>query len=83
MSTPTSRHDAYAALRFPAFRRLITANLLLSTALLIQEVIVGYELYRLTHDPLALGLVGLAEALPFIGLALFGGHLADRREKPG
>lgn len=81
MSTPTSRHDAYAALRFPAFRRLITANLLLSTALLIQEVIVGYELYRLTHDPLALGLVGLAEALPFIGLALFGGHLADRREK--
>ncbi len=68
-------------MRLAPFRRLITANLLLSTATLIQEVVIGYELYQLTHDPLALGLVGLAEALPFIALALFGGHLADRREK--
>lgn len=77
----TLRHDAFAALRHAPFRRLITANLLLVTALLIQTVVIGYELYRITHDPLSLGLVGLAEAVPFIGLALFGGHLADRRDK--
>src|SRR5689334_22414607 len=35
----------------------------------------------MTRDPLALGFVGLAEAVPFIALALFGGHLADRRER--
>jgi MFS family permease len=77
----STRHDPFAAMRHAPFRRLITANLLLSTGVLIQEVVIGYALYQLTHDPLALGLVGLAEALPFIALALFGGHLADRREK--
>jgi MFS family permease len=44
----------------------------------MQEVVIGYELYRITGDPLALGLTGLAEAIPFISLSLFGGHLADR-----
>ncbi|EIT71363.1 MULTISPECIES: MFS transporter [Hydrocarboniphaga] len=77
----TSTHDAFAALRHQPFLLLISANLLLSTALLIQTVVIGYQLYQITHDPLSLGLVGLAEAVPFIGLALFGGHLADRREK--
>ena len=79
--TRSSPHDAYAALRHRPFLLLIAGNLMLSTGLLIQEVVIGYELYLLTHDPLALGLVGLAEAVPFIGLALFGGHLADRRDK--
>ncbi|MGH8461484.1 MAG: MFS transporter [Stenotrophobium sp.] len=74
-------HDPYAALRYPEFRRLIFGTFLTSAALLIQEVVLGYELYRITHDPLTLGLIGLFEALPFISLALFGGHLADRRDK--
>lgn len=74
-------HDPYAALRFPEFRNLIVGTFLATAALLIQEVVLGYELYRLTHDPLTLGFIGLAEAVPFISLALFGGYLADRREK--
>jgi MFS family permease len=74
-------HDPYAALRYPEFRNLIVGTFLTTAALLIQEVVLGYELYRMTHDPLALGLIGLAEAVPFISLALFGGYLADRREK--
>lgn len=49
--------------------------------ILIQEVIVGYELYLLTHDPLSLGLIGLAEVVPFIMTSLFGGHIADQRNK--
>jgi MFS family permease len=74
-------YDPYAALRYPEFRNLIVGTFLTTAALLIQEVVLGYELYRMTHDPLALGLIGLAEAVPFISLALFGGYLADRREK--
>lgn len=82
MSAPTANSpDFYASLRYPEFRRLVSANFLLTCALLIQEVVLGYELYRITKDPLALGLTGLAEAVPFMGLALFGGHLADRRER--
>jgi MFS family permease len=74
-------HDAFAALRFPDFRHLVGATFLITCALMIQRVALGYELYLLTRDPLSLGLLGLAEALPFMGLALFGGHLADRRNK--
>jgi MFS family permease len=50
-------------------------------AMQIQATSVGYQLFELTRDPLSLGLVGLAEALPFISLALVGGHVADRRDR--
>ncbi len=73
--------DPYAALRFREFRFYVVNSFLLTAGLLIQEVIVGYEIYKLTNDPLSLGLVGLAEALPYISIALFGGYLADRLDK--
>jgi MFS family permease len=41
-------------------------------------VAVGWQVYALTRDPLALGLLGLCEFLPFIVLVLPGGHVADR-----
>jgi MFS family permease len=47
----------------------------------IQGVVVAWQMYALTRDPLALGMVGLAEALPFIGLALPAGHVADARNR--
>ena len=43
----------------------------------IQIIVVSWQIYDITHDPLSLGLIGLAEALPFIGAALFAGHVAD------
>jgi MFS family permease len=80
---PAPRHDAFAALRYPEFRSLTIGVFLITVAILAQEVVLGYELYAITHDPLVLGLTGLAEAVPFIALALFGGHLADRRDRRG
>ncbi|HEY0708181.1 MAG TPA: MFS transporter [Polyangia bacterium] len=50
-------------------------------AIQIQNTVVGYQIYELTKDPLALGLVGLAEAIPFLSLVLFGGHIADRLDR--
>ena len=44
----------------------------------MQSIIVGWQVYELTHDPLSLGLIGLAEAIPFISIALYAGHIADR-----
>ncbi len=73
--------DAYKALQFPEFRAYLTGNTLFTIALLIQEVVLAYEIYKITHNPLALGLIGLAEAVPFISLVLFGGHFADNRDK--
>lgn len=44
----------------------------------IQGVVVAWQIYDITHDPLSLGLMGLAEALPFVAFALYAGHVADR-----
>ena len=76
-SAPRAR-DPYAPLRFPDFRRFVGSVLLLTVATQIQAVVVGWQIYAVTKDALSLGLVGLAEALPFIGIALFAGHVADR-----
>jgi MFS family permease len=45
------------------------------------QVALGWELYERTHSALALGLVGLATALPVVILALPAGHLADRIDR--
>ena len=52
-----------------------------ATATQIQGVAVGWWVYDLTRDPLALGLVGLAIFLPAMGLALLAGHVADRFDR--
>ena len=81
MSLPSPPHDPYAALRVPDFRRFIIFLATQTVATSMQSVAVGWQLYQVTRDPLALGLVGLAEALPFIGFALPAGHLADRVDR--
>jgi MFS family permease len=70
-------HDPYAALRIPDFRRYITARALFSVATQIQGVVVSWQIFKLTNDPLALGLIGLAEAIPSITVSLYAGHVAD------
>ncbi len=47
----------------------------------IQAIVVSWQIYAITHDPLSLGLIGLSEALPFIGVSLFAGHVADRSNR--
>ena len=53
----------------------------MTLATMIQGTIVGWQVYELTKDPLALGFIGLAEALPFIGAALYAGHVADQHDR--
>jgi MFS family permease len=47
----------------------------------VQGTVVGWQIYDLTRDPFALGVVGLAEAIPAISLSLVAGHVADRRDR--
>jgi MFS family permease len=79
--TPPLRHDPYASLRIRNFRWFISSLLAMTVATQIQAVVVAWQIYELTHDPLSLGLIGLAEAVPFIAIALFAGHVADRRNR--
>jgi MFS family permease len=67
----------YAALKIADFRALLAGRLMGTVALQIQGMAVGWQIYALTKDPLALGFVGLSEALPAIGVALYAGHVAD------
>ena len=73
--------DAFAALRYRDFSIVTLNQFCLTLAILIQEIIVAYSLYKITKDPLTLGLIGLAEAIPFIALSLWGGYFADRFNK--
>jgi MFS family permease len=75
------RHDPYAALRHRDFRWYILSLFAMTAASQLQAVVVGWQVYSITHDPLSLGLIGLAEALPFIAVALPGGYLADRMNR--
>ena len=76
-----AKRDPYAALRYPLFARYIITLFTLTLAIQIQGTVVGWQVYDLTKDPLALGMIGLAEALPAIGMALFAGHVADRNDR--
>ena len=73
--------DAFAALRYRDFSIVTLNQFCLTLAILIQEIIVAYSLYKITKDPLTLGLIGLAEAIPFIALSLWDGYFADRLNK--
>jgi MFS family permease len=81
LETGARRHDPYAALRHRDFRWFILSLFAMTAASQLQAVVVGWQVYSLTHDPLSLGLLGLAEALPFIAVALPGGYLADRMNR--
>ena len=75
------RHDPYAALRHADFRWFIVALTAMTVAVTMRGIVVGWQVYSVTHDPLSLGFIGLAEALPFIASALFAGHVADRTDR--
>jgi MFS family permease len=74
-------HDPYAALRIKNYRWFIVSLWTMTISSQIQAVVVAWQIYDITHDPLSLGLMGLAEALPFIGMALYAGHVADRANR--
>lgn len=73
--------DPYVAMRFPEFRSYIAMRFLFTFAYQIQAVVVGWHIYQLTKDPLSLGLIGLAEAIPSITVTLYGGYIADKSDK--
>jgi glyoxylase-like metal-dependent hydrolase (beta-lactamase superfamily II) len=74
-------HEPYASLKVREFRWYLLARMCLTMAWQMQGVIVGWQVYSFTKDPFALGLVGLAEAIPFIITSFYGGHTADVVER--
>ncbi|MFI5226939.1 MAG: MFS transporter, partial [Candidatus Limnocylindrales bacterium] len=73
--------SADSVLRLREVRAYLGARLSSGLASSALATVVGFQVYVLTGNPLALGVLGLVEAIPAISLSLFGGHLADRRDR--
>jgi MFS family permease len=73
----TSRSLARIAFTYPNFRRYTAARFLATLSLEMQAIAVAWQIYGLTHRPLDLGLVGLAQFAPAFVLFLVAGHTAD------
>jgi MFS family permease len=80
LPTPASAVDSRS------FRFYLASIVLGTLAIQIQNVAVAWQVYRLTKDDgdnaaLALGAIGLAEVIPFVGAVLFAGHVADTNNR--
>jgi MFS family permease len=73
--------DPYAVLRNPDYRRFLFAGMAATIGGQMQGVAVGWEMYERTRSAWYLGLVGLAQVLPVILLAIPAGHAADRHDR--
>jgi MFS family permease len=62
----------------PDFKKLMIARFFFTFGVQMQVIVLGWRMYELTKDPLQLGLIGLMEAIPALGLALFAGYIVDR-----
>lgn len=76
-----SKKDPYAALRFREFNIFLLLRFVLVFAWSMQFIVIEWQVYSLTKDPLSLGVIGLMEIIPALGMALFAGHFVDQTEK--
>ncbi len=67
--------------QYPLLPFFLGSRFFFIMALQMVNVGVGWFLYELTGNPLALGWVGLSEVVPAISLSLFAGHTVDRSDK--
>lgn len=73
--------DPYAALRYKEFNIFLLARFAMVFAWSMQFIVIEWQVYSLTKDPLSLGIIGLMEVIPAVGMALFAGHIVDQKEK--
>ena len=76
-----TRHDPLGAVKIPEFRSMLTGRFCFVMAIRMLGTLVGWWMYELTNAPLAIGLIGLAEVVPALSLALYAGHVIDTSEK--
>ncbi|MBK42365.1 MAG: MFS transporter [Flavobacteriaceae bacterium] len=76
-----SRKDPYAALRFREFNIFLLLRFALVFAWSMQFIVIEWQVYSLTKDPLSLGIIGLMEIIPAFSMSLFAGHIVDQTEK--
>ena len=76
-----AKRDPYAALRFKEFNIFLVLRFILVFGWSMQFIIIEWQVYSITKDPLSLGIIGLMEIIPAFSMALFAGHIVDQKEK--
>ena len=74
-------HPSFEVLRIGEFRNLLAGRFLFIMGLRMLGTVTGWWIYELTNDPFAIGLIGLAEVIPAVSLALYAGYIIDISEK--
>ena len=75
------KQDPYAALRIKEFNIFLLVRFLLVFGWSMQFIVIEWQVYSITKDPLSLGVIGLMEIIPAFSMALFAGHIVDQNEK--
>ncbi len=73
--------DPYAALRYREFNIFLLVRFAMVFAWSMQFIVIEWQVYSMTKDPLSLGIIGLMEVIPAVSTALFAGHIVDQKEK--
>lgn len=76
-----AKKDPYAALRIKEFNIFLLVRFVLVFGWSMQFIVIEWQVYSLTKDPLSLGIIGLMEIIPAFTMALFAGHIVDQKEK--
>ena len=76
-----AKNDPYAALRIKEFNIFLLLRLFLVFGWSMQFIVIEWQVYSITKDPLSLGIIGLMEIIPAFTMALFAGHIVDQKEK--
>ena len=74
-------NDPYAALRYKEFNIFLLVRFAMVFAWSMQFIVIEWQVYSMTKDPLSLGIIGLMEVIPAVSMALFAGHIVDQKEK--
>lgn len=73
--------DPYASLRYKEFNIFLIVRFAMVFAWSMQFILIEWQVYSMTKDPLSLGIIGLMEVIPAVSMALFAGHIVDQKEK--
>lgn len=71
----------FKVFKIPEFRNFILGRFVFIMGLRMMGTLLIWWMYELTHDPFNIGMIGLAEAVPAVLLALYAGYVVDKSDK--
>ena len=75
-----AKTNPYAALKIKEFNIFLLMRFLLVFGWSMQFIVIEWQVYSITKDPLSLGIIGLMEIIPAFSMALFAGHIVNQKE---